>query len=74
MRPAIVDGDTTLTYSELLARSEQGASSLIALGVQARHRDALPYFQREVQLYPYDDVALQRLFMCRVAAGETTRA
>lgn len=41
MRPAIVDGDTTLTYSELLARSEQVASSLIALGVQAGDRVAL---------------------------------
>jgi HIP---CoA ligase len=40
-RPAIVDGDTTLTYADLLARSEQVARSLIALGVQAGDRVAL---------------------------------
>lgn len=40
-RPAIVDGDTTLTYADLLQRSEQVARSLIALNVQAGDRVAL---------------------------------
>ena len=40
-RPAIVDGDITLTYADLLQRSEQVARSLIALNVQAGDRVAL---------------------------------
>ncbi|WP_404302789.1 FadD3 family acyl-CoA ligase [Alicycliphilus denitrificans] len=40
-RPAIVDGDTTLSYAQLLQGSEQVARSLIALGVAADDRVAL---------------------------------
>ena len=40
-RLAIVDGETRLSYADLLLRSEQVARSLIALGVQAGDRVAL---------------------------------
>ena len=40
-RPAIVDGDVTIRYRELVQRGEQVARSLIALGVQADDRVAI---------------------------------
>ena len=40
-RPAIVDGDVTIRYRELVQRGEQVARSLIALGVQAGDRVAI---------------------------------
>ena len=40
-RPAVVDGDTTLTYADLLSESERVARSLIALGVQLGDRVAI---------------------------------
>ncbi len=40
-RPAIVDGAVTLTYTDLVHRSEQVASALIALGVDAGDRVAI---------------------------------
>ncbi len=40
-QPAIVDGDVTLSYAELLERSQAVARSLVALGVQAGDRVAI---------------------------------
>ena len=40
-QPAIIDGDTTITYAQLLQHSQTVARSLIALGVQAGDRVAL---------------------------------
>ena len=40
-QPAIVDGDTTITYAELLERSQAVARALIALDVQPGDRVAI---------------------------------
>ena len=40
-QPAVVDGNTTITYAELLPHRQTDARSLIALGVQAGDRVAL---------------------------------
>ncbi|WP_156949901.1 FadD3 family acyl-CoA ligase [Simplicispira psychrophila] len=40
-QPAIVDGDTTISYADLLQRSQAVARALIALGVQPGDRVAL---------------------------------
>lgn len=42
----------------------------LALGALGRHREAFPFFQREYDLFPYDLLALQRLYQCAIANGE----
>ncbi|OGV62471.1 MAG: hypothetical protein A3K19_33485 [Lentisphaerae bacterium RIFOXYB12_FULL_65_16] len=41
----------------------------LALGSLRRHAEALPFFQREAQLYPFDVIAHQRLFLCGLVTG-----
>jgi O-antigen ligase len=41
----------------------------LALGNLKRHKDALPFFVREVQLYPFSVHAYQRLFLCGAVTG-----
>jgi O-antigen ligase/tetratricopeptide (TPR) repeat protein len=38
----------------------------LALGTLGRHRDALPFFEREAQLYPFSVDAHQQLYVCRL--------
>ena len=40
-RPAVVDGEVTLSFAALAAQAERAARSLIALGVQAAERVAI---------------------------------
>ena len=41
----------------------------LALGGLRRHLQALPFFQRDARLYPFDIIAHQRLFLCGLATG-----
>ena len=40
-----------------------------ALGALGKQREALPFFEREVNLYPFDVVACQQLLTCRLLNG-----
>ena len=46
----------------------------LALGGSGQHEAALPFFEREVQLFPFDILGHQRLFLCRIVAGKLAGA
>jgi tetratricopeptide (TPR) repeat protein len=43
----------------------------LTLGTLGRHKDALPFFEREAQLYPFSGEAHQQLYVCRLLTGAT---
>lgn len=44
----------------------------VALGSKREHRKALPFFERDASLFPYDPVALRRVLQCKLVLEDSS--